>query len=686
MDDIGWNDVGFNGGQFPTPNIDALHAESVYLNRHYIHLMCSPSRSQMITGRYAMYQGYGKMLPWDYTEIGGIPVGQPTIAQWLKEVGGYTTYAVGKWHMGYASAHLLPTARGFDHFFGFYQGAIHYHDLKYIDIKYGYACTPFFALNLSLLFTQIVYSDSNHFDFWEDDVEMKDLATSIAQRHEAINAWTANQDVRSLTPDETATDYAGQSIFDDNTMYLYRDQILQYIDAEIYNKDKTKIKKQKNRTPFYMYLALQTIHGPLNEVPSKIEECANLLASDAVNRRQKYCQNMLLTDDVVGDIVNKLKEQQSIWDNTLIVFTSDNGGDVSNKGCNYPLRGTKGTLYDGNLRTIAMVAGGIVPEAQRGTSRDVLFSSLDWTPTLLKFADVLHKIKKNQMTWDGQNQYDLIMNNDVSSKRDHITLNIGLRSLESASIIFEYEDGKLYKYISKTDSGIDRWAYIRDDGWCIPDGDGNFNLILDGEVSDAKEVDNKYVFCLSDDIAEKTNLLQYESTKNAELVKYAKTLMTGYTEHYLFSEPLTFLWNRLPAGDPTLLGDGSFVSPFLNDKDYSFHLRKGFSLMDAKYESIAAEHGVDVADISYSKALQALYFKKWEAPTSGEEESEDETEDEWTMVIPVNMWTVSLLVFSVCMSVYVLCKFWFAYNYKRDGYKLIDSSDDDEGEITVLMH
>ena len=150
MDDIGWNDVGFNGGQFPTPNIDALHAESVYLNRHYIHLMCSPSRSQMITGRYAMYQGYGKMLPWDYTEIGGIPVGQPTIAQWLKEVGGYTTYAVGKWHMGYASAHLLPTARGFDHFFGFYQGAIHYHDLKYIDIKYGYACTPFLALNLFL--------------------------------------------------------------------------------------------------------------------------------------------------------------------------------------------------------------------------------------------------------------------------------------------------------------------------------------------------------------------------------------------------------------------------------------------------------------------------------------------------------------------------------------------------------
>merc|ERR1712087_689014 len=122
---------------------------SVELTRHYIHLMCSPSRTQFLTGRYAMRQGIGKMLPWDYTEIGGIPLGQPTIANWL-QTAGYTTYAVGKWHCGYAMNELLPTSKGFDHFYGFYQGAIHYDNLKYIDIKYG---------------------DSNHFDFWEDGRE-----------------------------------------------------------------------------------------------------------------------------------------------------------------------------------------------------------------------------------------------------------------------------------------------------------------------------------------------------------------------------------------------------------------------------------------------------------------------------------------------------------------------------------
>eukprot|EP01084_Bolivina_argentea_P061947 113242_1 len=84
LDDLGWHDVGFNGGKYPTPNIDAFQSHSIQLTRHYIHLMCSPSRTQFLTGRYAMYQGIGIMDPWDYTEIGGIPLGQPTIANWLK--------------------------------------------------------------------------------------------------------------------------------------------------------------------------------------------------------------------------------------------------------------------------------------------------------------------------------------------------------------------------------------------------------------------------------------------------------------------------------------------------------------------------------------------------------------------------------------------------------------------------
>ena len=130
----------------------------------------------------------------------------------------------------------------------------------------------------------------------------------------------------------------------------------------------------------------------------------------------------------------------------------------------------------------------------------------------------------------------------------------GLKSLESASIVFEY-NGYLYKYVSESDD-IDRWAYKRDDGWCIPDEFGNFNLILNDDVSMAQAVDNKYLFDLSADIAEKTNLLQYgyRDHHNDQVIEYAKNILAEYTRHPLFSEHLKFLWNRLPIGDPTLLG------------------------------------------------------------------------------------------------------------------------------------
>ena len=80
--------------------MDKLFDESISLSSHYIHLTCSPSRSQFLTGRYAMYSGQGRIQPWDTGSIGSIPIGQPLIANWLKEYSSYNTYYVGKWHLG----------------------------------------------------------------------------------------------------------------------------------------------------------------------------------------------------------------------------------------------------------------------------------------------------------------------------------------------------------------------------------------------------------------------------------------------------------------------------------------------------------------------------------------------------------------------------------------------------------
>eukprot|EP01084_Bolivina_argentea_P289499 497154_1 len=622
MDDVGWNDVSFMGSQIPTPNIDALYSESVFFTKHYIHLMCSPSRSQIITGRYSMYQGFGKMMPWDYTELGGIPVGQPTVANWLKSLGNYATYAVGKWHMGYAYQGLLPGSRGFDHFFGFYQGAIHYENLKYIDIKFG---------------------DSNHFDFWQDGRE---------------NHIMEKADPKTM-----------------NSMRLYKQKIIDNIYDENRNDD----------TPFYMYLALQTIHGPLNEIHEKEDECMDVLGEDTTMSRLKYCENMLLTDDIIGDIVTALHDA-NIYDNTLIIFTSDNGADVSNSGCNYPLRGTKGTLFDGNIKTLAFIAGGLIPIEQRGTKRDVLFSSLDWTPTLLHYARALHNIKKVDYTWDGVDQHDLIMKgvgvNDEYVKRDHIVFNIGLRNLDSASIVFT-KNNHLYKYIAQ-DGNIDQWTYKREDGWCVPEQNGDWNMILDDDISLAQHVNDKYLFDLTYDISERTNLLQLsdQDEDNTEIVNFAKEILTSYTHHSLFSEHLKFLWNRLDAGDPKLFGEGSFVAPFLTEHEYFRHLAKGFSRIEEKFEQAAIEAEEQEIEFNevmpYGKKLKALYFHKWTPPV-------------YAIKKPLNTWYIYTIIGIVIVALIVIviisiARWRHLRSFYKDGYEPIANPARNNMDKNALKH
>ncbi|XP_037576922.2 arylsulfatase J-like [Dermacentor silvarum] len=117
----GWNDVSFHGSrQIPTPNIDALAANGVVLQRHYSTPVCTPSRSAFFTSRYPPRTdlGYGPLPP---AGKGALPLRFEVLPQWLKRLG-YSTHMVGKWHLGYKSLEHTPTWRGFDTFFGYYNG------------------------------------------------------------------------------------------------------------------------------------------------------------------------------------------------------------------------------------------------------------------------------------------------------------------------------------------------------------------------------------------------------------------------------------------------------------------------------------------------------------------------------------------------------------------------------------
>ena len=116
-DDQGWGDLSLNGNtSLSTPNIDQLAEDGVSFERFYVSSVCSPTRAELLTGRYHVRGGVYS------TSAGGerLDLDETTIAEVFKDVG-YQTAAYGKWHNG-MQAPYHPNARGFDDFYGFCSG------------------------------------------------------------------------------------------------------------------------------------------------------------------------------------------------------------------------------------------------------------------------------------------------------------------------------------------------------------------------------------------------------------------------------------------------------------------------------------------------------------------------------------------------------------------------------------
>ena len=127
VDDLGYNDVGFNGAtQISTPNIDRLAREGVVFPNGYVpYPSCGPSRAAIMTGRYPSRFGMELNLAYAPSdEEHGLPVEETTMADYLKRAG-YRTGVVGKWQLG-AAPPFHPLNRGFDEFFGFLGGGHNY--------------------------------------------------------------------------------------------------------------------------------------------------------------------------------------------------------------------------------------------------------------------------------------------------------------------------------------------------------------------------------------------------------------------------------------------------------------------------------------------------------------------------------------------------------------------------------
>jgi arylsulfatase A-like enzyme len=115
-DDMGYGDLGcFGSPNIRTPNIDKLAHEGIKLTSFYVAgPVCTPSRAGLLTGRYPIHTLDGNLSP---ESQNGLPANEPVISEVLRDAG-YRSMAIGKWHLGHATKELLPTGRGFDHFYG----------------------------------------------------------------------------------------------------------------------------------------------------------------------------------------------------------------------------------------------------------------------------------------------------------------------------------------------------------------------------------------------------------------------------------------------------------------------------------------------------------------------------------------------------------------------------------------
>ena len=328
-DDLGYAELGCYGQKkIKTPHIDQLAAEGMkFMNYYTGSAVCAPARCNLMTGKHA-----GHAFIRNNHEVGGwdtfkgqlpLPAGTPTVASILKQKG-YTTGAFGKWGLGAPNSTGDPLNLGFDRFFG-YNCQRHAHNLY-----------PKFLI---------------------DD------------RKE----YPLEGNTRGLT----GKHYAPQVI---------ADKMLEFVEQ---NKDK----------PFFVYyptviphLALQIPEEELAQYKDKWPETPYNGKSYLPHPTPKACYAAMITfmDRQVGRLT-KLLKRLGLDDDTIIMFTSDNGTTHIKNQVDYeffesvgPLRGLKGSLYEGGIR-VPMIARW--PEKiEPGTVTDHLSAHYDIMATL---ADVV---------------------------------------------------------------------------------------------------------------------------------------------------------------------------------------------------------------------------------------------------------------------------------------------------------
>lgn len=230
--------------------------------------------------------------------------------------------------------------------------------------------------------------------------------------------------------------------------------------TDVITSEAVKIIHNRNASqPLFLYLAHTAVHSsnPYSPLPAPDETVAKITNIDDYNRR-KFAAMMWHLDQSVGAVVDALA-QQKVLSNTIIIFSTDNGGPAAgfnlNAASNFPLRGVKNTLWEGGVRGAGFIWSPLLKSRQIVSDQTMHIS--DWLPTLLHAAGGNSSLLKNI---DGINMWDALSDNMLSA-RTEILHNID-DIWGSASIM------------------VDKWKLVAGtnyqgqwDGWYGPEGNRN---------------------------------------------------------------------------------------------------------------------------------------------------------------------------------------------------------------------
>jgi arylsulfatase A-like enzyme len=338
-DDLGYGDLSCYGAtKVQTPNIDKLAAEGRrFTDAHSASAVCTPSRYGLLTGEYP----YRKNIwgPCGHNQPLLIDVDKLTISQLFKNKG-YATAAVGKWHLGFGTGKTDwdkplrpgPLELGFDYYFG----------VPKVNSGYPY-----------------VYVENDRIVGWDPKDPL------VFGQKPYSETPTFPEEASTKTPNRFGGAIVAHKMYDDErTGTLLVKKSVKWINE---NKEK----------PFFLYMPTTNIHHPFTPAPQfkGTSQCG--LYGDFIHE----------LDWMVGEVM-KCLEENGLADNTLVIFTSDNGGMFNRGGQdafkaghkqNGDLLGFKFGIWEGGQRVpfVAKWPGKIEP----GTTSDQLISGVDMLAT-----------------------------------------------------------------------------------------------------------------------------------------------------------------------------------------------------------------------------------------------------------------------------------------------------------------